>query len=91
MEMETRKGNEEDYEEGEVDIEAKLISAFSELKGERKKNKSLKEELIKLKESSQNPKEVDHLKTKVKEVEKREKILTSHLKERSKDLNKIEA
>jgi hypothetical protein len=46
--------------------------------------------LIKLKESSQNSKEDDHLKTKVKEVEKREKILTSHLKERSKDLNELE-
>jgi hypothetical protein len=42
-------------EEGEVDLEAELISALSDLKRERKKNKSLKEELIKLKEGSQNP------------------------------------
>jgi hypothetical protein len=41
-------------EEGKVDLQAKLISALCELKRERKKNKSLKEELIKLKEGSQN-------------------------------------
>jgi hypothetical protein len=46
--------------------------------------------LIKLKESSQNPKEVDHLKTKVKESEKRENTLTSHLKEIFEYLNNIE-
>jgi hypothetical protein len=38
-----------------VDLEAKLMSALSDLKMERKKNKFLKEELIKLKEGSQNP------------------------------------
>jgi hypothetical protein len=47
------------------------------LKKERKKNKSLKEEMIKLKDGSQKPnknfKEVFHFKIKVKEVEKREK------------------
>jgi hypothetical protein len=37
MEMETQKGNDEYYEEGEVDLEAELISALSELKRERKK------------------------------------------------------
>jgi hypothetical protein len=47
---------EEEEEEGEVDLEAELINALSEVKRERKKNKSLKEELIKLKEGSQNPK-----------------------------------
>jgi hypothetical protein len=56
MEMETQKGTSESEEEGEVDLEAELISALTELKRERKKNKSLKEEMIKLKESSQNPK-----------------------------------
>ena len=69
MAMETLKGtheNDEEYhEECEVDIEEELISALSEIKRERRKSKSSKEELIKLKESSQNPKEVDHLKTKV--------------------------
>jgi hypothetical protein len=38
-----------------VDLEEELINALSEIKRERKKNKSLKEELIKLKEGSQNP------------------------------------
>jgi hypothetical protein len=38
-----------------VDLEVELIITLSELKMERKKNKSLKEELIKLKEISQNP------------------------------------
>ena len=49
------ENDEEDYEEGEVDLEVELICALSELKRERNKNKSLKEELIKLKEGSQNP------------------------------------
>jgi hypothetical protein len=53
MELEN---DEEDYEEkGEVDLEVELISALSELKIERKKNKSLKEELVKVKVSSKNP------------------------------------
>jgi hypothetical protein len=51
--------------------------------------------MIKLKEGSQksnkNSEEVAHFKIKVKEVEKRENILTSHLKERYEDLNKLEA
>jgi len=51
--------NEEEYyqEEGEVDIKAGLIITLSEVKIERKKNKSLKEKLIKLKEGSHNPNE----------------------------------
>jgi hypothetical protein len=47
MAMETQKGtpknDKEDYEESEVDIEAELISALSELKRERKKSNSFKE------------------------------------------------
>jgi hypothetical protein len=38
-----------------VDLEAELISSLSELKRERRENNYLKEELIKLKEGSQNP------------------------------------
>jgi len=54
---------ENDEEEGEVDIEVEILSALSELKLERKKNKSLKEELIKIKEGSQNsnPEEVQRM------------------------------
>jgi hypothetical protein len=46
--------NQQNYyeEEGELDLEAELISALSELKRERKKNRSLKEELINIKEVS---------------------------------------
>jgi hypothetical protein len=50
------ENDEEDYEEeGEVDLEAELISALSELKRERKKNKSIKGEFLKIKEGSKNP------------------------------------
>jgi hypothetical protein len=90
MEMETLKETHEIDVEGEVDIEEKLINALRELKIERKKIKAFKEELIKLKEISQNPKEFSHLKIKIKEVEKRENVLTSHLEEISRDLDKIE-
>ena len=46
------KNNEDNCEEeGEVDLEGELISALDELKKERKKNKKLKEELSKMKES----------------------------------------
>jgi hypothetical protein len=56
MALETQQNVKEDSEEeGEVDLEEELINTLSELKRESKKNKSLKEELIKLKESSQNP------------------------------------
>jgi hypothetical protein len=49
------ENDEEDYEEeGEVDLREELISALEELKRERKKKKSLKGELIMLKEDSQN-------------------------------------
>jgi hypothetical protein len=50
------ENDEEDYEEeGEVDLRVGLISVLEELKRERKKNKSLKGELLMLKEDSQNP------------------------------------
>jgi hypothetical protein len=49
-------------------LKIELINALSEIKRERKKNKSLKEELIKLKEDSQNPnsKEVQKMIMKLK-------------------------
>ena len=60
MALETQEenieNNEGDYEEeGEVNLEEKLISALSDLRIARKKNKSLNEELSKLKEVFQNP------------------------------------
>ena len=42
-------------EEGEVDLEGELISALEELEKERKKNKLLKKEFSKIKESTQDP------------------------------------
>jgi hypothetical protein len=76
------ENDEEDYEEeGEVDLEEELINALSELKIERKKNKSLKEELIKLKEDSQNPNSEKYqqmimkLKVQVEEVRRIEETL----------------
>jgi hypothetical protein len=48
----------EDYdepeEEGEVDLEAKLISALEELHKERKKNKLLKKEQSRIREDTQD-------------------------------------
>jgi hypothetical protein len=38
-----------------VNLEVELISALSDIRIARKKNKSLKEDLIKLKEGFQNP------------------------------------
>jgi hypothetical protein len=54
IEQEELDNYEEYYEEGIVNLEEKLISTLSDLKGERKKNKFLEKELIKLKEGSQN-------------------------------------
>ena len=47
---ETTGDHDESKEEGEVDLEAKLISALEELHKERKKNRLLKEELSKTRE-----------------------------------------
>jgi hypothetical protein len=90
MAMETQEqtleNDKEEYEEeGEVDLEAELISALSDLRTKRKKNKFLKEELIKLKEGSQNPNKnfeevqqimiIINLKVRLEEAKVIEKIL----------------
>ena len=49
--LDNHEGSEE---EGEVDLEGELISALEELDKERKKNKLLKKELNKIKESTQD-------------------------------------
>jgi hypothetical protein len=46
MDMENKKRTFESEEEGEVDIEEELINSLNELKKERKKKKSFKEEII---------------------------------------------
>jgi hypothetical protein len=91
------ENDEEDYEEeGEVDLEAELISALSELKKERKKNKSLKGELLKLKESSQSPNSEEDqqmimkLKFQVEEARRIEEILRSQLEEKEKEKESLE-
>jgi hypothetical protein len=60
MELETQEEtieNNEGYneEEREVNLEEELISSLSDLRIGRNKNKSLKEDLSKLKEGFQNP------------------------------------
>ena len=58
---ENNENNEDNYEkEGEVNIEEELISDLCDMKKEMNKNKKLKEELSKMKESIQdsiNPEE----------------------------------
>jgi uncharacterized protein YigA (DUF484 family) len=91
--------NDEEYyeEEGEVDLEAELINTLSELKRERKKNKSLKEELIKLKEGSQNPNSEEvqqmimNLKFQVEEARRIEETLKNQLEEKEKIKESLEA
>jgi hypothetical protein len=92
--------NDKEYyeEEGEVDLEAELINALSEIKRERKKNKSLKEELIKLKEGSQNPKNSEevqqmimNLKVQVEEARRIEETLKNQLEEKEKMKERLEA
>ena len=46
---ETTDDHDESEEEGEVDLEAKLIRSLEELNKERKKNKLLKKELSRIK------------------------------------------
>ena len=51
---EITEDHDEPEEEGEVDLEAKLISALEELHKERKKNKLLKKELSRIREETQD-------------------------------------
>ena len=70
-----------------MDLEVELITSLSEMKKERKKNKQLKEELRKTKESIQgsNPEETKvfmDLKVKLEESKKIEETLTEKLEEK---------
>ena len=84
------ENNEDDSkEEGEVDLEGEIISSLSELKKERKKNKKLKEELNKMKESIQvsiSPKETTKvfidLKVKLEEAKMIEETLRKDMEEK---------
>ena len=89
----TKKKTTDDYdeskEEGEVDLEAKLISALEELAKERKKNKLLKKELSKIEESTQNTtileeikKSLMDLKVKLEDAKMIEESLRKQLEEK---------
>ena len=73
-----------------MDLQAELIIALSDLRRERKKNKSLNEELIKLKEGSQNPNKnseevqqiIINLKVQLKEAKAIEETLKNPLEEK---------
>ena len=75
--------------EGEVDIEAELISSLDELEKERKKNKLLKKELSKIKESTQDSIDPDEtkkvfmdLQVKLEKSKMIEETLTKKLEEK---------
>jgi hypothetical protein len=87
----------EDYEEeGEVDLEAELIDSLRKLNNERKKSKSLKEELHKMKESSQSHKSENDqyiilkLKVKVEEAKMIEEILRIQVEVKGKEKEILE-
>jgi hypothetical protein len=61
MAAENKKTIPESEEEGEVDLDAELISALTKLKKERKKNKSFKEENIFLKTQLEEGKRKEEL------------------------------
>jgi hypothetical protein len=77
---------EEDCEEGIVDLEAELISALDELTKERKKNKSLEEQLVK-KNSQKGSKEsqqvIVKLKAQLEEARKIEETYKGQMEEKS--------
>jgi chromosome segregation ATPase len=97
---ETTENNEGDYEEeGEVNLEEELISALSDLRIARKKNKSLKEELSKLKEGFQNPRKnseeakqtIIDLRIQLEEAKVIEETLKRQLEEKKKITENLEA
>ena len=80
------KNNDDNYEEeGEVNLEGELISALCDLKNERKKNKHLKEELSKMKESikdSINPEETKKVLIDIKVKLEEAKMIEETLKKK---------
>ena len=92
----TINDDKEDYVDGEVYLEAELISSLSELNKERKKNKLLKKELGELKESSgRNPEETKKvfidLKIQLEEVKVIKDILKRRMEEKEKIHEELEA
>jgi chromosome segregation ATPase len=85
----------DDKEEGEVDLRVELINALEELRKEINKNKSLKAEL-KMKEGSHNSnseeleKMIMSLKIQIQEHKIIEEILRSQLEEKEKMIGSLE-
>jgi hypothetical protein len=96
MEIEdsNEEGSKEEYEEEKVDYREELLSAIEVIKREKKKNKSLQEELKK-KEESQNSKEVEQtimkLKLQVEEDKRIKEALRGQLEERDRTIEGLEA
>jgi hypothetical protein len=93
MAMETHKGtlenDKEDYEEGEVDLEEELVNALSDLKRERRKNKSLKEGSQKPKKNSEEVQQIIiNLKVWLEESKVIEETVKKQLEEKHK-INKF--
>jgi hypothetical protein len=82
VEYSDEEGSEEEYEEAEVDYREEFMSAIEVIKREKKKNKSLKEEL-RGKEGVQNynSKELEQIITKLKIQVEEDKIIEEALKE----------
>jgi chromosome segregation ATPase len=89
--------------EGEVDLEGELISALEELRRYRRKNKSLKEQLLDYKEEQKSREEevsksikkteqiIVDLKTQLQEAKRIEEILSKRLNDKEQNCEKLEA
>jgi len=96
--------NEENYEvEGELDLEGELISALEELRKYKKKNKSLREQLLEY-EGKQKSREKEvsitieeseqifiELKTQLQESKIIQEVISKQLNENQLDCEKLEA
>jgi hypothetical protein len=91
-----KEDTKEEYEEAEVDYREELLSAIEVIKREKKKNKSLQEEL-KRKEETQNSnseeleKMITKLKIQVEEDKRIEEALKEQLEEKDRIIGNLEA
>jgi hypothetical protein len=98
MEIENsdKEDTKEEYEEAEVDYREELLSAIDVIKREKKKNKSLQEEL-KRKEETQNSNSeeleqmISNLKIQVEEDKRIEEALKEQLEEKDRIIGNLEA
>ena len=90
---ESKREEKEDEEEGEVNLEAELISALGELRIVRKKNKPLKEENRRLKEegdSEELKKALLNLKVQIEEAKAIKEVLKGQLRQRERIQEELE-